>query len=53
MKLNKGYTFYRWFNKIYNIESRYNLIFYINVVIDLYEDTSLSKKRVGKADFKN
>ncbi|WP_252231871.1 hypothetical protein [Clostridium sp. ZBS15] len=34
--------------KFYNIESRYNLIFYINVVIDLYEDTSLSKKELAR-----
>lgn len=34
--------------KFYNIESKYNLIFYINVVIDLYEDTSLSKKELAR-----
>ncbi|EHK2327170.1 hypothetical protein KCK52_000972 [Clostridium perfringens] len=34
--------------KFYNIESKYNLIFYINVVIDIYEDTSLSKKELAK-----
>lgn len=33
--------------KFYNIESKYNLIFYINVVIDLYEDASLSKKELA------
>ncbi|EOU1633694.1 TPA: hypothetical protein I9Z31_000970 [Clostridium perfringens] len=33
--------------KFYNIESKYNLIFYINVVIDIYEDTSLSKKELA------
>lgn len=34
--------------KFYNIESKYNLIFYINVVIDLYEDASLSKKELAR-----
>lgn len=34
--------------KFYNIESKYNLIFYINLVIDLYEDTSLSKKEMAR-----
>lgn len=33
--------------KFYNIESKYNLIFYINIVIDLYEDASLSKKELA------
>ena len=34
--------------KFYNIESKYNLIFYINIVIDLYEDASLSKKELAR-----
>ena len=34
--------------KFYNIESKYNLIFYINVVIDLYEDVSLFKKELAR-----
>lgn len=34
--------------KFYNIKSKYNLLFYINIVIDLFEDTSLSKKELAK-----
>ncbi len=33
--------------KFYNIESKYNFIFYINMAIDLFEGTSLSKKEVA------
>lgn len=34
--------------KFYNIESKYNFIFYTNIVIDLYEDTSLYKKELAR-----
>ncbi len=33
--------------KFYNIESRYNLIFYINIVIDLFEVSTLSKIEIA------
>lgn len=33
--------------KFYNIESRYNLIFYINIVIDLFEISTLSKIEIA------
>lgn len=34
--------------KFYNIESKYNLIFYINIAIDLFEEATLSKKELAK-----
>lgn len=34
--------------KFYNIEGRYNLLFYINIVIDLFEDTTLTRRELAK-----
>lgn len=34
--------------KFYNIESKYNLVFFINIALDLFENTALGKKEVAE-----
>lgn len=34
--------------KFHNIESKYNLVFFINIALHLFEDTALSKKEVAE-----
>ena len=47
-EINKDIHYIDGLIKFYNIESKYNLIFYINIVIDLYENANLSKKELAR-----
>lgn len=47
-EINKDIHYIDGLIKFCNIESKYNLIFYINIVIDLYENANLSKKELAR-----